>query len=73
MARSDENLPLRAVLRMDIRVQSLYVLPGRINLFLTRDVVSVIGQHEERIIMDQVIDQWAKYFGIASREIFLYR
>ena len=48
---------------------ALYVLPGRINLFLTGDVGSVIGQHEERIIMDQIIDQRAKYLRITPREV----
>ena len=68
MARSDENLPLRAVFRIDIRVHAGDVPPRRAHPLLALDVGRVVGEHQERIVVAQVVDQRPEHLGIPVRE-----
>ena len=47
--RSEENLPERAVLRIDMRGPALRVAPGGVDAVLAGEVGGVVGEHQERV------------------------
>ena len=57
---------MRAVLRIDWRVQRLRVAPERAHAFLRVDVGLVIGEQQERIVIEQVLDDRPEEFGVAA-------
>ena len=53
---------MRAVFRMDLRVQARLIAPESAHLFLRIDVSLVIGEEKEGIVAEQVLDDRTKQF-----------
>ena len=69
MARSDENLPLRAVFRMDIFVQESLSCLGGAHLLLAVHVGRIVGAHQEGVVITEVVHQRLEDLGVAVREV----
>ena len=68
MARSDENLPLRAVFTMDIFVHGVRVLPGGAYLLLAGHVGGEVSAYQEGVVVAQVVHQRSEHLGVPVRE-----
>ena len=64
---------MRAVLRIDLRVQALRIAPERAHAVLRVDVGLVVGEQEERIVIEQIVDERAEQFGVAARRARRWR
>ena len=59
---------MRAELRIDWRVQRLRVAPERAHAVLRIDVGLVIGEQQEGIVIEQILDDRAEELGVAAAE-----
>ena len=58
---------MRAALKMTAR-PGLRVAPQRPDLFLALDVGLVVGEHQERIVVQQVVDERPEEIRVAARQ-----
>ena len=58
---------MRATLRIDIRVHAR-VPVGRLTSFLAGHVGREVGQHQERIVVQQIVRQRAEQLRVAAAE-----
>ena len=59
---------MRAELRMDWRGPGLLVAPERAHAVLRVDVGLVIGEQQEGIVIEEILDDRAEEFGVAVAE-----
>jgi hypothetical protein len=59
---------MRAVLRIDWRVQARGSFQSALTRSLRVDVGLVIGEQEEGIVIEQILDDRAEEFGVAVAE-----
>ena len=68
MVRSEENQPMRATLRIALRIPVRAVAPDRVDLALRRGIGVEIGGDHEPVVLVEAVDQLAVALRIVGRE-----